>query len=108
MREPTPQVIHLKDYTPPAFLIDSVALDIEMHDDHALIIATLAVRRNHASTEPNAPLRLDGDELTLESVAIDRRVLAHDEYQADAQQLVIAKTPEAFTLETSSRRRTRN
>ncbi|HEY9381233.1 MAG TPA: aminopeptidase N [Burkholderiales bacterium] len=103
MREPTPQVIHLKDYTPPAFLIDSVALDIEMHDDHALIIATLAVRRNHASTEPNAPLRLDGDELTLESVAIDRRVLAHDEYQADAQQLVIAKTPEAFTLETICR-----
>ncbi|HEY9380443.1 MAG TPA: aminopeptidase N [Burkholderiales bacterium] len=103
MREPTPQVIHLKDYTPPAFLIDTVALDIDMRDDHALVIATLAVRRNQAANEPNAPLCLDGDELTLESVAIDRRVLAHSEYEADAQQLVIAKTPDTFTLETVCR-----
>src|SRR3546814_10210994 len=55
----TPQVIHLKDYTPPAFLIDSVARDIDMRDDHTLVIATLAVRRNSASNEANAPLRLD-------------------------------------------------
>ncbi len=100
MREPTPQVIHLKDYTPPAFLVDRVALDIDLRDDHALVKATLTVRRNGTS---DAPLALDGDELVLQSVALDGRMLGQTEYRADGQQLVIPGVPDAFTLETVCR-----
>jgi aminopeptidase N len=46
MREPQPNIIQLKDYSPPAFLIDSIDLDVDIREDDALVKATLAVRRN--------------------------------------------------------------
>ena len=46
MREPTPRTIHLKDYTPPAFLITHVELDVDIRDEHALVRAKLQVKRN--------------------------------------------------------------
>ncbi len=43
---------------------------------------------------------LDGDELELESVALDGRTLAAGEYELDAEHLTVAGVPERFTLET--------
>ncbi len=103
MREPTPQTIFLKDYTPPAFLIERVELDVDLRDDHALVRGRLAVRRNPAAADPNAPLRLDGDELQLISVALDGRTLQAGEYELTDDALTIARVPESFTLETVSR-----
>ena len=60
MREPLPKAIRLKDYAPPAFRVDSVELDVDIREDHALVKARLAIRRNSAG-----PLVLDGDELDL-------------------------------------------
>jgi aminopeptidase N len=73
MREPTPRTIHLKDYTPPAFLVTHVELDVDIREDHALVRAKLQVRRNHGS----GPLVLDGDELELVSVSLDGKPAAH-------------------------------
>ena len=42
--------------------------------------ARLAVKRNPAAKDPRAPLVLDGDEVQLESAAIDGRTLAATEY----------------------------
>ncbi len=100
MRDPTPVTIHLKDYTPPAFLIATVDLDVDIRDDHARVRAKLAVKRNPAAKDPRAPLVLDGDELALESAAIDGRPLAASEYALDAEHLTIAAAPDSFTLET--------
>ncbi|HEU4922312.1 MAG TPA: hypothetical protein VFT23_04475, partial [Burkholderiales bacterium] len=66
MREPLPKAIHLKDYVPPAFRVDSVELDVDIREDYALVKARLAIRRNSAG-----PLVLDGDELELVSVALN-------------------------------------
>ncbi|HLU77290.1 MAG TPA: aminopeptidase N, partial [Burkholderiales bacterium] len=103
MREPTPQTIYLKDYTPPAFLIDRVDLDIDIRDDHARVTATLAMRRNDRTKNGDAPLRLDGDELTLEAVSLDGRALSESEYGVDAKQLTIPGVPQAFRLQTVTR-----
>jgi aminopeptidase N len=100
MREPQPKAIYLKDYTPPAFLIGKVALEVDIRADDALVRATLQVRRNPASKEVNAPLVLDGEELELQSVRLDGADTAH---LATAESLTIANVPDAFTLETLSR-----
>jgi len=99
MRDPVPTPIHLKDYTPPAFLISTVELDIDLEEDYARVRGVLAVRRNPAAKR-DASLVLDGDELQLESVAIDGRTLAAGEYALDAERLTIADVPGAFTVET--------
>ncbi len=103
MRDPVPTTIHLKDYTPPAFLIETVDLDVDLHEDFARVRAKLALRRNPGAADPRAPLVLDGDELELESAALDGRVLAPDEYALDDAHLTIPGVPDAFTLETAVR-----
>ena len=73
MRDAAPQVINLKDYTPPAFLISTVTLDVDIRPAQASIRAALKCARNSARNAPGEPLVLDGDGLELVSVAIDGR-----------------------------------
>jgi aminopeptidase N len=95
MREAQPNAIHLKDYTPPAFSVDSVELDVDIRDDHALVRAKLQIRRNAPG-----PLVLDGDELELLSITLDGKPVAHE---VKPEQLVVAQVPDRFTLETVTR-----
>jgi aminopeptidase N len=96
MREPTPKTIHLKDYTPPAFLVTHVELDVDIREDHALVRAQLQVRRNQG----NGPLVLDGDELELLSVSLDGKPTAHT---VTPDKLTVTGVPDAFALATVSR-----
>src|SRR4051812_6807204 len=91
MREPQPKTIHLKDYSPPAFRVETVELDIDIRDDHALVRAKLELRRNAPG-----PLVLDGDELELVSISVK-------DYELTPEKLTIANPPDAFTLETLTR-----
>ena len=103
MLNPTPRTIFLKDYTPPPFLIPAVDLDVDLGDDYARVRSRLSVRRNPDAADPRAPLALDGDELILESVAIDGRALGPERYAVDEQGLTIDEVPDRFVLETVCR-----
>src|SRR5881227_3801895 len=95
MREPQAKTIHLKDYAPPPFRVESVDLDVDIRDDHALVRAKLAVRRLAPGN-----LVLDGDELQLVSVAVDGRDARHE---TTPDRLTVYDLPDRFTLETVSR-----
>ncbi len=95
MKTDTPQTIYLKDYTPPAFLIDSVDLDFVIEAGGTTVTATLAMRRNPAIAAQ--PLVLDGDELETLSVAVDGEKVP---FSVTPTTLTIADVPEGFTLQT--------
>ncbi len=95
MREPQAKAIHLKDYTPPAFRVDTVDLDVDIRDDHALVNARLSITR-----AAPGPLVLDGEELELVSVTLNGKPVAH---QVAAETLTLPEVPDAFTLETVTR-----
>jgi aminopeptidase N len=95
--------VYLKDYTVPEFLIPEVGLDISLFEDDAVVRAKLAVERNSAAARPDAPLRLDLDELSVEAVALNGTALTPDRYTADGRHLTIAKVPDRFELVTTSR-----
>ncbi|HEX7954217.1 MAG TPA: aminopeptidase N, partial [Burkholderiales bacterium] len=99
----TPKTIFLKDYTPPAFLVTRIDLDTDLREDHALINARLSVERNPQAADPRAPLRLDGDELELLSVALDGKLLGSGDYVLSGECLEIPGVPQRFTLQTSVR-----
>ncbi|HXZ51710.1 MAG TPA: aminopeptidase N [Burkholderiales bacterium] len=103
MREPQPQTIYLKDYSPPPFLVEQVALDVDIRADDALVSAELRVRRNPLAADPQAPLVLDGDELELRAVSVDGVTLRDNQYQLDPERLVIPGLPDAFRLGTVTR-----
>src|SRR4051812_41955685 len=96
MREPQPKTIYLKDYTPPAFRVETVDLDVDIREEHAIVRSRLAIRRAGA----NAPLVLDGEELSLISVTLDERPAR---FEATPEKLSVYDVPDQFTLETVSR-----
>ncbi|MBP5987630.1 MAG: aminopeptidase N [Azonexus sp.] len=95
MKTDTPQTVYLKDYTPPAFLVDSVDLDFNIEAGGTVVTATLAMRRNPAV--PSQPLVLDGDELETLNATVDGKKVPFSE---TASTLTIADLPAAFTLQT--------
>src|SRR5258705_3521196 len=101
MRDPAPVPIHLRDYAPPAFLIETVDLDIDLFEERTRVRARLAMSRNPKATDSSAPLVLDAEELQLESVALDGRALIASQYTSDAAHLIIAKPSTRFVLETA-------
>jgi len=103
MREAQPRTIHLKDYTPPPFLIGRVHLDVDIRADDALVKATLDVRRNPASPAKAAALELDGDELELVSVSLNDVLLEEGRFKVTGESLCVPTVPDAFTLKTVTR-----
>jgi aminopeptidase N len=98
MRDAAP-VINLKDYTPPAFLISTIALDVDIRQGQVTVRSSLKLSRNTAHGNAGEPLVLDGKELDLVSVSIDGRALQPSEFAADESHLTIAKVPDAFSLD---------
>jgi len=101
MREPSGKTIFLKDYTPPPYLITTIELDVEIRDEDALVRSRLSIRRNPESAEPQAPLVLNGDELSMQAISLDGRKLAAGEYTVEAERLSVPNVPDEFKLETT-------
>jgi aminopeptidase N len=100
MRGENEQTIYLKDYAPTPYAIERVELDVSIAPDVAKVRALLTVVPREG-TAPATPLVLDGDELKLDSIAIDGLPLALTAYLQDATTLTIHQPPHRrFVLET--------
>jgi len=103
MRTEQPQVIYLKDYQAPEYLIDETHLTFELFEDHTLVHAQLVMRRNPARGAGLPPLVLDGQQLELLSVALDDQALDAADYQLGDSHLTLQPTAAQFTVDTSVR-----
>jgi aminopeptidase N len=101
MRTEQPQVIYLKDYQAPEYLIDETHLTFELFEDHTLVHAQLVMRRNPARGAGLPPLKLDGQQLELLRASLDDQELQAGDYQLDADSLTVHPKAERFTLDTS-------
>jgi aminopeptidase N len=98
MRTEQARAVRLQDYRPPDWLVDTVDLDVALHPSATRVRATLRLRPNPQAAAP-APLVLEGDGLTLVSLALDGAPLAADRYRAEPDRLAIAQPPQrAFDL----------
>src|SRR5947209_20597464 len=97
--ELAPQPIRLADYRAPDFLIDTVDLAFDLGEAETLVKAHLALRRNPAAPERQAPLRLDGEELELVSLALDGAALVSDPHRLRPDGfLIVTDVPDALWL----------
>jgi aminopeptidase N len=100
MTTDTPQPIRLTDYRPTPYLIDAADLDFSLAPALTRVRARFSIRPNPASNENDAALVLDGEKISLQSVAINGAQLTGDEWSVDKESLTISKVPqEAFSLE---------
>jgi aminopeptidase N len=98
MRTEEHRPIRLQDYRPPDWLIDTVELDVSLDPSATTVRAKLRIRPNAAGSP--APLVLDGEELTLKSLALDGKPLPPESFVATPDKLTIAQVPNRpFELE---------
>jgi len=95
MNRETPPTIYLKDYTPPAWWIDTVDLDFVVETGATTVTARLALRRNLDVAAQ--PLVLDGEELETLGVSVDGKAVS---YSATANSLTLSDLPDTCTLTT--------
>ncbi len=94
-----PQAIYLSDYRPPAYRVTHTELTFDLDPAATRVKARLHVER-HPEREAGEALELDGEQLTLKSIAIDGQPLEEDEYQLTEQGLRVARVPSRFLLDT--------
>ena len=100
MKPEAPRPVHLKDYRPPAYLIDTVALDIALDATRTRVHARLALRPNPAAGSKPGSLVLDGEGLELEQVRIAGETLPLTDYEVGPASLTLPQVPAgAFELE---------
>jgi len=102
MRTEDAPLIRLEDYRPSDWLIDTVDLDVSLRPQKTRVRALLALRPNPEG-QIGGPLKLDGDELVLKSLAIDGKPLDASAYTVTPQALTIPNPPPhdcTLTIET--------
>jgi len=99
MKDATPVVIRREDYKPPAYSIERVELVLDLDEIATRVTAQSTVVRN-PGTAQDAPLVLDGQDITLVSLSIDGEALGSDRYALQTESLTIQRVPERFVLET--------
>ena len=93
--------VHRAQYRPPDFLVERIDLDFDLDPQCTILVATLELHRN-ASGRPEAPLRLDGEDLVLRQVQLDGVELREGQYRYDGRELLIPEVPDrAFVLSTT-------
>ncbi|KTD66375.1 aminopeptidase [Legionella santicrucis] len=85
--------VFLKNYQPPFFTVDTVNLNFDLYDDHALVSNELKLIRRH-----KGPLHLYGDELELVSVHMNGQKLEPSAYTLQSEALIIENCPDELTL----------
>ncbi len=89
-----PSKIHLKDYQPPSFAVETVDLDIKLFDDHAIVDSTLMMQR-----QTDGDLVLYGEGLELLSIKLNDELLARNRYTQAEGTLTITDAPENTKLQ---------
>jgi aminopeptidase N len=96
MRTDEPRAIRLKDYRAPDYRVETLALDVSLDPDATRVVARMQVTRMAGEA---VPLVLDGEHLTLLSVAIDGVKQSPSAYAVGEEALTIHHVPARFALE---------
>ena len=93
----TPLTILRKDYTVPAFLVDTVDMGFDLDPAATRIATRITMRRNPASSSKE--IVLFGEELELVQLRLNGKQLKPGQYQLEAGKLRIASAPAKVVLE---------
>jgi aminopeptidase N len=90
------KTVYLSDYQPSNFWITDIDIVVELQDQNCAIVkATMQVRRNGVHKHA---LLLDGEDLTLVEVSLNKVTLSQADYELTTQQFQLQTELEQFEL----------
>lgn len=100
MQTTKPTTIHLKDYKPSAFLIDSIHLTVDILDKHTEVKSVMQMKKNAGFEGKAATLELNGENVKFKSVRLNGEILKSQDFEVSADKLIIPNLAlDIFTLE---------
>ena len=102
MDHPAPQTVLLKDYTPPAYLVDTVELRFDLDAEATLVTSSFKVRRNPAHLGASF-MPLDGRELELVAVQVNERVLGSGDFEHTKEALTLRNLGDGASIAITTR-----
>ncbi|HEX5487206.1 MAG TPA: aminopeptidase N [Limnobacter sp.] len=104
MKNPQSAVTHYrKDYSTPNHRIDRTLLEFDLDAESTLVKSRLDFSPWHLQQAEGLPIVLDGEDLQLECVTLDGKLLDESLYQQTDTQLIIPNAPKQGTLEIAVR-----
>lgn len=95
-----PKTIHLSDYKPSNFLIDSIDLTVDVQKDFTLVGSVLKIEKNSSVKGQKLNLELNGEGLELLDLKFNGETIPHERYQVSTDKLVILNIDhDKFVLE---------
>ena len=91
--------VYRKDYKEPAFLVDSIHLDMALDAKKTKIHNTIKINRNPKAEKAN-DIVLQGEHIDLVTVSLDGQPLDDTKYRVSDKDLTVFNVPDSFTLET--------
>lgn len=96
------EIVYLKDYRPPAYLVESVQLHFKLDPDQTVVTSEMVLVRNpDAGTEPD--LRLDGRHLELVEARLNGEPLAAQSYALDDEGMTVFAVGDRCALSLKTR-----
>ncbi|MBT7612960.1 MAG: aminopeptidase N, partial [Rhodospirillaceae bacterium] len=102
MRTDEPRTIELSDYQAPDYRIETVALHFDLAPESTRVRAEMKVTATYDHAGGARSFYLNGDNLTLDGVAIDGAALGPDGFDHDETGIVIKAPPLEFVLTTET------
>lgn len=93
------ETTYLKNYRVPAYWIDNIDLHVDLNEDATIVKSHMRIRHNRHSLDKTKQLKLNGNELTLESIMLDGQPLTSSQYEVDEEFLIIHDVPDNFNLD---------
>lgn len=95
-----PKTIHLSDYKPSAFFIDTIHLTVDIFETHSDVTSVMKIQKSDGFKGKSANLELNGENTELKSVKMNGVTLTSDKFQVSPEKLVILNvSQDEFTLE---------
>jgi len=98
MKEAQAKTIYLEDYKPTPWQVKSIHLTFELGEEFTTVTSRIHFQRT--ATDTDEPLVLQGEALSLVSVAVDDQLLTADDYEQTDTSLSLTALPIDFELKT--------
>ena len=85
MSENAPKTNWLKDYQPPAYFIESIDLEFDLFEDHAIVTSQMECRSNPEKADSLNYFECFGEELELVTVLLNGNPIPENPLQSKLQ-----------------------
>ena len=93
----SPQTIFRKDYSPPAYLVDTVELGFDLDPARTIVANRVTMRQNPAAN--SGDIVLHGEDIELVALRMNGKPLSPGQYELSNSTLTISKAPAQVVLE---------